>query len=143
MNIKEKTFPAYFSKFDMPEWARPQELEVYRACATGKVDQASFLNSYEDNGFIVLPGIPESDPSMYSLSTYMKYRDVKRFMSMTSKYGKPYVIACGRTNPEYGICLETKEWKKMLGEKSKSSHVDYWLYEGATPWLDFELYSVS
>lgn len=34
----EKKFPSYFANFEMPEWAREQELEVFRACATGKVD---------------------------------------------------------------------------------------------------------
>ena len=136
----EKAFPAYFKKFELPVWARPQKLSVYRACATGKVEKDSFINTYEENGFCVLPGADESDPSQYSLSTYMKYKDVKRFMKLTSKYCVPFVIAEGRTNPAYGICLETKEWKQHLGEKTKSSHVDYWLYENATPWLDFHIY---
>lgn len=135
----EKKFPEYFSNFEIPEWAKPDVLEVYRACSTGRVDRESFLNSYEENGFKPLPGIEITEPSMYSLSTYTKYRDVKRFMSMTSKFGVPYVIATGKTNPEYGVCLETKVWKKMLGEKSKTSHVDYWLYEGSTPWFDFQM----
>lgn len=46
----EKKFPSYFKNFEIPEWAREQELEVYRACATGKVDEVSFLNSYEEFG---------------------------------------------------------------------------------------------
>ena len=76
----EKKFPAYFSNFEIPEWAKPDALEVYRACSTGRVDRESFLNSYEENGFKPLPGIEITEPSMYSLSTYTKYRDVKRFM---------------------------------------------------------------
>ena len=138
MDVK-KTFPRYFEKFEIPVWARPQELHVYRACATGKADRESFLNTYEENGFSVMPGQAENDPSQYSLSLYTKYRDVRRFMSITSKYHVPFAIAEGKTNPVYGICLETKEWKKHMGEKSKTSHVDYWLFEGATPWLDFQL----
>ena len=123
MSVK-KAFPAYFNHFDLPAWARPQELCVYRACATGKTDRESFLNTYEENGFCVLPGADESDPSQYSLSTYTRFRDVKRFMKMTNRYNRPFSIAEGKTNPEYGICLETKEWKQHLGEKSKSSHVE-------------------
>ena len=34
----EKKFPSYFENFEIPEWAREQELEVYRACATQKAD---------------------------------------------------------------------------------------------------------
>lgn len=135
----DKVFPEYFEKFEMPIWAREQELTVFRACATGKVDRDSFLNSYEENGFCVTAGADETDSSQYSLSTYTKYRDVKRFMKLTSRFNVPFTIAEGVTNPKYGICLETKELKSYFGEKSKSSHVDYWLYKDATPWVDFHL----
>ena len=126
----------------MPIWAREQELCVYRACATGEVDRESFLNSFEENGFYIKSdeGQDETNPSLYSLSTYTKYKDVKRFAKMTSRFGVPFVIAEGKTNPECGICLETKEWYRHLGKKTNSSHVDYWLYESAEPWLDFHKY---
>ena len=39
----QKKFPSYFENFVMPEWAREQELAVYRACATGKPDRNSFF----------------------------------------------------------------------------------------------------
>lgn len=135
----EKKFPSYFSNFQLPEWAREQELEVYRACATGKADRESFLNSFEENGHKIHANGDLSDPQEYSLSTYIKYKDVKRFMSMDSRYGIPFTIARGITNPKYGICLETKEWKAKLGMKYKSSHVDWWLYENAEPFKDFEV----
>ena len=135
----EKVFPSYFKKFTLPPWAREQELHVYRACATGSVDRESFLNTYEENGFRVLLGADESDPSQYSLSTYTKYKDVKRFAKLTSRFHVPFVIAEGKTNPDFGVCLETKEWKAQVGERSRTSHVDYWLYKDAAPWEDFTL----
>lgn len=134
----EKKFPSYFKNFEMPKWAREQELEVYRACATGKVDRLSFLNSFEENGFEISLGGEISDPQEYSLSTYIKYRDVKRFMKMDSRFGIPFVIAKGITDGRHGIALETKEWRKNIGEKYKGSHVDWWLYEKAEPWQEFE-----
>lgn len=134
-----KKFPSYFNNFEMPKWAREQELEVYRACATGKVDRESFLNSYEENGNKINQGGKADDPQEYSLSSYTKFRDVKRFMTMTSSYGVPFVIAKGVTNPQYGICLETKEWKRYLNEKYKGSHVDWWLYEDSEPFKGFEV----
>ena len=136
-----KKFPVYFNNIDLPECAKEQELVVFRACASGKVDRDSFLNSYEENGFRVSAGGEEDDPAEYSLSTYRKFRDVRRFMTMTSKFHVPFKIAKGVTNPECGVCAETREWRPSGGKKSKSSHVDYWLYEGAQPWLDFELYN--
>lgn len=134
----EKKFPSYFANFEMPEWAREQELEVFRACATGKVDRESFLNTYEENCFQVSTGKQINDPQEYSLSSYTKFKDVKRFMTMNSCFGVPFKIAVGITNPEHGICLETKEWRKKLGIKYKGSHVDWWLYENAEPWTEFK-----
>lgn len=140
MNEKqgEKKFPSYFENFEMPEWAREQELEVYRACATGKVDKKSFLNSFEENGFQVSLGGEEDDLQEYSLSSYTKFKDVKRFMTMDSRFGVPFKIAKGITKPIHGICLETKEWKRNMGIKYRGSHVDWWLYENAEPWKEFE-----
>ena len=33
---------------------------------------------------------------------------------------------------------ETKEWRKKQGQKYKGSHVDWWLYEDAEPWIEFK-----
>ena len=95
MNNKqaEKKFPSYFKNFEIPEWAREQELEVFRACATGKVDRESFMNSFEENGYKISKDGDENDPQEYSLSTYIKFRDVKRFMAMDSRYGVPYTAS--------------------------------------------------
>lgn len=135
----ERKFPAYFDNFEMPRWAREQELEVYRACATGKVDRGSFLNSFEENGYEVSMDGDVHNPQEYSLSAYTKFRDVKRFMTMDSRYGLPFVIAKGITKPVHGICLETREWKRNLGIKYKGSHVDWWLYVNAEPFKEFEV----
>lgn len=141
MNDKQakKKFPSYFKNFEIPKWAREQELAVYRACATGKADKQSFLNSYEENGFQISAGGEMDDPQEYSLSVYLKFKDVKRFMTMDSRFGIPFVIAKGITKPVHGICLETKEWKRNLGIKYKGSHVDWWLYDDAEPYREFEV----
>lgn len=138
MDEINKTFPSYIDTSIIPEWAKEQSFEVYRACRSGKVDQLSFMNSFEENGFKELEDLGKYRASAYSLSTYTKIRDVKRFMTMTSDFGVPFIIAKGTTDPTYGVCLETRFWKKQLGDKCKSSHVDWWLYEGATPWLVFK-----
>ena len=135
----KKKFPSYFENFEMPEWAREQELEVYRACATQKADHDSFLNSFEENGFQISAGGCIDDPQEYSLSVYMKFRDVKRFMTMDSRFGVPFTIAKGNTHPMHGICLETREWKRKSGIKYKGSHVDWWLYKNAEPCTGFEV----
>lgn len=113
---------------------------MFRACATGKVDRESFMNSFEENGYKISKDGDEHDPQEYSLSTYIKFRDVKRFMVMDSRYGVPFVIAKGVTKPVHGICLETREWKRNLGIKYKGSHVDWWLYTDAEPYKEFEVF---
>lgn len=130
-------FPAYFANFKMPDGARSLLLDVFRACATGKVDALSFSNTFEadyEADTNRVDGENVSNPSIYSLSVYEKHKDVKRFATMTSKYQLPFIIAKGTTNPTCGIVLQA--------QSKKSSHVDWWLYEGATPHTFFEVYEI-
>lgn len=129
-----KVFPAYFKSIKLPPQARGQELAVYRACPTHKIEKASFLNSYEENGFCVSPDMDADDPRQYSLSTYIALKDIKRFVVIDSRYQPPWLLAKGHTTREDGLSCKTKDWKKGY----KSSHVDWWLYEGAQPWAAFE-----
>lgn len=131
----KKIFPEYFKNFTLPDCARAQEIEVYRACPTRKVEKASFLNSYEENGFSLDAGSDASDPGEYSLSTYTRLKDVARFVKIDSRYQPPFGLAKGKTAIECGPCCATKEWKNHY----RSSHVDWWLYEGAEPWAYFDL----
>lgn len=133
----KKKFPSYFDAFVMPPQARDQEITVYRACRSRNLDRDSFLPTFEENGFECLDEEKE-DPSTYSLSSYEKPRDVKRFATMNSCYQKPFLIAKGITIPQCGPCVRTKEYKK---ECKKSSHVDWWLYEDSKPYTAFELIS--
>lgn len=130
----KRIFPAYFSQFVLPEGAREEELQVYRACRSGKCDKASFLPTYEERGCKIYEGEDIKDPKLYSLSTYLKPKDVKRFASMTSDMQVPYKIAIGITHARWGLVQPTKE-----REHKKTSHVDWWLYKDATPYESFEL----
>lgn len=129
----EKRFPSYFENFSLPDCAVEQSIDVYRACPTRKLERASFLNTYEENGFSITLGGRADDPQEYCLSTYQRLRDIKRFVSIDAKFSPPFVLARGTTDPSCGVSCPTKEWKK----RHKSSHVDWWLYEGAEPWKHF------
>lgn len=129
----EKIFPKYFENFQLPETAIEQEIEVYRACPTRKIERASFLNTYEENGFRVPPDKDIHDPQVYCLSTAFRLKDVKRFVILESKYQPPWLLARGRTTKVDGRSCKTRDWKKHKG-----SHVDWWLYVDAKPWLAFE-----
>ncbi len=130
----KKRFPAYFENFTLPECAREQMICVYRACKTRKIEQESFLNTYEENGFANTVDQEIDDPQEYCLSTYEKLRDVKRFVALTAKYSPPFLLAKGWTAPSCGVSCRTKDWKVRY----KSSHVDWWLYKDAKPWEHFE-----
>ncbi len=130
----KRIFPDYFDRFELPSGARDEYIKVYRACRTGKCDRGSFLNSFEENGFKPNPLIPEDDPGQYSLSTYEKPKEVKRFASISSEVKPPYKIAVGTTNPVHGPTQRTKE-----RIKTKSSHVDWWLYKDAKPQECFDI----
>lgn len=129
----QKVFPAYFSNFQLPEAAIEQEINVYRACPTRKIEKASFLNTYEANGFQVPVGMQENDPQVYCLSTAFRLKDVKRFVTIDSSYQPPFLLAKGHTTKVDGLSCKTSDWKK-----TKKSHVDWWLYTEAMPWLAFE-----
>lgn len=132
----EKFFPQYFELFTMPEGAGAEEITVYRACKTWKCDKESFTPTFEENGLKYLDGDDPSDPGVYSLSTFEKAKDVKRFVMTSENHPKPHKIAIGVTNPECGIVQRTKDRK---GKKYKSSHMDWWLYEGAEPQKYFSI----
>lgn len=130
----EKIFPDYFERFELPVGAREESIKVYRACRSGKCDRDSFLPSFEERGFTLPPSAKPSDPGQYSLSTYEKPKDIKRFVSVMSDMRVPYQIAVGTTNPKHGLVQRTQE-----RTKKRSSHVDWWLYKKATPYEEFEM----
>lgn len=137
MNLLNRMFPDYFERYNIPpEMAYNEEIEVYRACKTNKLEKESFLPTYEENGYRFIEEKDEYDPSTFSLSVYEKPRDVKRFAITNSDIRPPYKIAKGITLFIYGKLLRTKEYKKNY---RKSSHIDWWLYKDAKPYESFEL----
>ena len=115
----EKVFPPYFCNFIMPEAAKEQEIAVYRACPSRKIEKESFLNTYEQNGFRNTVGKEADDPQEYSLSCYTRVKDVRRFVVLDSRYQPPWLLAKGHTTKSDGKSCKTKDWKK----KHRSSHV--------------------
>lgn len=132
----ERIFPDYFDRFDLPDGAGEEVIEVYRACKTGYCDAVSFTPSFEEKNFKYLEGEDPTDPGLYSLSTYEKPKDVKRFAKMNSDFKVPYMIAIGKTDPQYGVVQRTRE---RDGQNKKTSHVDWWLYVDAKPHEAFQI----
>ena len=130
----EKIFPDYFQRFKLPDGAREELIKVYRACRSGQCDKESFLPSFEENGCVINPLADSADHGQYSLSTFEKPKDVKRFAGVVSDMKIPYQIAVGETNPRHGLVQRTKE-----RSKKRTSHVDWWLYKDASPHEEFEI----
>lgn len=130
----EKIFPDYFERFELPEGAHEESIKVYRACKNGKCDASAFLPSFEENGFQLSPFADPTDPGQYSLSTFEKPKDVKRFAGVMYDVEEPCHIAVGSTNPIHGLVQRTRE-----RTKKKTSHIDWWLYKNATPHIEFKL----
>lgn len=130
----EKIFPDYFRRFRLPDGAKEEAIKVYRACRSGKCDKDSFLPTFEERGCKLDPLIDPTDPGQYSLSTYEKPTDVKRFASVISDMKVPYQIAIGETDPRHGVVQRTRE-----RTKKRTSHVDWWLYKDASPYDEFEM----
>lgn len=135
MHTLEKKFPSYFNNFIIPEGAKEQSIKVYRACRTSCVDTESFLPSFEENNFEYLHMQDSKEPSVYSLSSYEKPNDVRRFAITNDSCNPPFKIAQGYTKPCCGLSQRTKE----RNPKYKGSHVDWWIYEGSKPNEHFEL----
>ncbi|SHM76934.1 hypothetical protein SAMN02746066_03240 [Anaerosporobacter mobilis DSM 15930] len=129
-----RLFPKYFELFQLPDGAKDEEIKVFRACKTWKCDRESFTPSFEEMGCDIKLCKDPTDPGEYSLSTYEKSKDIKRFVNLNSNYGKPYKIAVGITKKECGKVQRTKE-----RIKKKNSHVDWWLYEDAKPCENFKM----
>jgi len=130
-----KLFHMYPEQFEIPDGAHDEEILVYRACKTQKCDMESFTPTYVENGCIFLEGDDPTNPGLYSLSTYENPRHIKRFVIMTSEYGKPYKIAKGLTISECGPVQRTRERNK----KRRDSHVDWWIYPEGKPYEKFNM----
>ena len=138
--LAKKVFPKYFENFTMPETAKEQEIEVYRACPTRKIEKASFLNTYEELERNIPPDKRADDPQVYCLSTNLSAKGLKRFVISTSKYQPPFLLAKGYTTKKDGLSCKSNTWKtyKSIAAARRDTHVDWWLYEGAEPWLAFK-----
>ena len=130
----KRLFPKYFENFTLPDGAKEEEIRVYRACKTKQCDKESFTPTFEEKNYTYQNEDEKNDPSTYSLSTFEKPKDVKRFAVTNSEYRKPHKIAVGITSSECGVVQRTRE---RTGKRT--SHVDWWLYEGSKPYEHFLL----
>ena len=138
-------FPDYFSenavKVILSE-GKKDNLHIFRVGKYGRDKTTAFLNYYEE----ILSGLKTvRNPQKYlekcknnidqlSVSCYYDINDLQYYFEVTLKDNYPErVLLEGMSNSQYGLIQKTAERKKDV----KNSHVDWWLFKGATPWLDF------
>lgn len=130
--IKAK-FPNGFPVERLPKGAKEENIEVYRICRSGKVEDASFLPAYLDE----ISKTKENENEIheigyYSLSVYEKIRDAKNKLKFFRGKQPSAIAAKGITDKSCGVTQRTKE---RTGKKD--SHIDWWLYEDSTPHVFF------
>ena len=147
-NNNGKTFPAEFPVGVPPKGAREENIAVYRICRTGAVEPQSFLPTYLE------PATKENsdashDCGYYSMSTFEEEKEARKTLRFLRKYNPPAILSKGATAPECGWVLRDREMPdieelqecirdKNIKKLRKSSHIHWWLYEGAEPHLFFQ-----
>lgn len=127
----KKKFPKGFPVERLPEGAKEENIVAYRICRSGKVEAASFLPTYLDE-ISKVKEIDDEDMGYYSLSVFEKASEAKRMLKFFRGKQPCAIVAKGVTDVSCGMTQRTKE---RTGKKT--SHIDWWLYEGATPHLFF------
>lgn len=141
MDVKDikKKFPLGFPVDRLPKGAKEESIEVYRICRSGAVEAKSFLPTYLDPD---VANTKENEGAVeigyYSLSTFFKRSEARRMLKFFLGKQPSAIAAFGTTDPSCGVCQRTKE--RLTNKKS---HVDWWLYEAATPHIFFKSVDLS
>jgi len=138
-------FPAYITKDVIKEiyqWGKENDIDVYRVSKYGKDTTKAFLNYYEETvrGLIVKKNKEQylkkctENIDQLSVSCYSNKGDiVDYYLGLTYKVYPEAILLRGTTNSKHGLSSKTKERKPH----KQDSHVDWWLYDKATPWDSF------
>ncbi len=117
-------YPEYFPKDCPPSDAQSLEIEAYRGCHNETVTRDDFKSYYE-------LGKGSNKAEYYGVSLFTDFEEVKVMMSMPNFRRNHPFVAKGITKAECGEI-------KYTG-KSHKSHITWWLYEDATPEINFQI----
>ena len=138
-------FPEYFSAEALQKillYGRAEEINVYRVGKYGHNDNKAFLNYY-DEVLLGLKPIRKKEAALkkyrhsignLSISCYEDFDDIKDYYMLTLKDDYPKrILLRGKTSGECGLSCRTRS----RDENCSNSHVDWWLYQDASPWQFF------
>lgn len=118
-------FPEGFREKLLTFGAKEQELNVYRICKFGIINEEAFVGSVEES---LRRGkkrkFPKPDDvSNYSTSCHLKISDSKKILLHSLRNPPHAIIAKGTIKPEKGLSQLTSE----RNSEQKDSHVDWWI----------------
>lgn len=138
-------FPAYMTEDAINEiyiWGKEKNIAVYRVSKYGNDITTAFLNYYEEisrdlkivrNKTNELEKCSKKIDSL-SVSCYYDKKDIiDYYLGLTCKNFPEAILLEGETSSKHGLSSITKERKLH----TQNSHVDWWIYDKATPWDSF------
>lgn len=131
MSRYPECFPPNFETEILPKEAKKENKTVYRIIKSGTIDRDGFISTFEEIERELIPRNDRYDrtsPGLYSTSCHMKYADSEYILGLIMRHHPDPCIAKGITDGGCGPCQLTSE-----RNKSKDSHVDWWIYQDSTP----------
>lgn len=125
-------FPDDFEKDILPREAKEENIKVYRIIKRGTIDRDAFLSTFEEIEKKLSPPrkiLDLTDPGTYSTSCNIEYSEAEYFLDIFMRHYPEPKIAKGETEATCGPSQLTSERKI----KCANTHVDWWIYEGASP----------
>lgn len=123
-------FPENFEKEILPPEAKKEEIPVYRVAKSGKIEEETFLSTYEEIQLGIMENKNLSEmseeelrkPELYSTSCYLTLSKIKKTLNLMMRHYPQPIIIQGVT--KYGIAQRTGE---RTGD-FKDKHVDWWIF---------------
>ncbi len=131
-----KCFPENFEKDILPKGAKKENKSVYRVIKYGTINREGFISTYEEIQKGLIPPkkrIDLNSPGIYSTSCNIDYSEAEYALDIFMRHHPRAFIAKGETENTCGPCQLTSE-----REATKSTHVDWWVYEDSDPQLYFK-----
>lgn len=129
---KDKDGTVIFSQNDLPTCAKDVErLSVYRLCLNGVIDSDAFECTYvsKQKNNLTIRDEELSNPTTFSTSCFSLLKDIKKKQALFTKNHPSVVVAVGDILEGFGRSCFDKELKP----KTKSSHINWWIYSEAEP----------
>lgn len=111
---------------------------VYRVSASGLNNRDAFLSSFLDRANIRDAYLSKKqdldqvyDIGDFSTSLFYIKKQALNVLKCFEKYEDSPALLEGTITPKFGLSMYTRDSKSK--RKSKSSHIDWWLYEFADP----------